>query len=321
MKNFLTYITQLNLPVAFLLLAGSVALWLPDVLNSVGQPSLYYTWIYFPHTLTAAVPPVVLVSVSFVVCVLNALMLMILLFRCGATRDRSLMPVVLYMFMSGVVKSVHYNPSAQLALLIFSIVLLILYEIYRQPYATEEIFIVTLMIIAASVFVPDMLFFIVFVWVAMIFERALSLRSWLASVVAVATVALYMMLYVYLSGDYSMLTVLDDLFARHVISFSVGMSLYVKIIFLLLSAVLSGYYFFTRPQLNVKHFVAYDLFLIAALFMVLLTVFPSTEGALYPVGIFVFSAMIAHYFIGSPSVVRGVMFVLYFMLQIVYYFV
>ena len=321
MKNFLKYITQLNLPIVILLLAGSVALWIPDFINSLSQPDIYYTWLYFPYSVCVSTAPWILIMVSFAACLINALMLTILLFTSGVTRERSMMPIIIYMFLSGVFSSIHFTPVGQFGLTLFCVVILILYSVYRQPMASEQVFLATLLLLLASVFVPEMLYFVIFIWVALAFERAMSLRTLSASLLAIATVVFYLWLYIYLSGDNTTLTILQQLVNRHIITMELSATLIVKIAIVLISIALVVYYYYTRPQLNVKHIVAYDLFLIIAFFTIVLIIIPSFDGLLYPIAIFTFSAFLAHYFLGTPSIVRGVMFILCFIAQLIFYFV
>ncbi len=327
MRDFIRNITRLNLPVTILLLAGSVALWIPDFINAVGEEQQTYVLFYLPHIVSVELFPLTILVLTFVVTVISAIVIMSLLYYSGLTQDRSMLPIVIYMLLIGSIRTMHYIFSFQIGMMILCGIFVVLYNIYRNPNSSEEVFLATMLLLVASILIPDLLWFVVFVWIALVVERAVNLRTWLASVIAIAVFAIFIILSETWFGDGLQHTTYSIVFNRQLPEISTTNQLAIKIIFILISIALTVYYFSARQRLNVKIIVACDLFLIAALFTFILLLFPvATEipalvAQLYPVGALSITALATLYFSDTPTVLRGSLFLTFIFVLIIYWIV
>ena len=320
MRDFLKYLTQLNLPLAITLLAGSVALWIPDVIAAVGKAETDYTLISLPHAITVSTYPIVILLFTFVVTVINSVVIMGVLYNSGLTKSRSLMPVVLYMMLVGSVSFMHFELAYQIGLLLFCIVLLILYAANRRAGASEEVFLATLLLLVGAAFIPDLVWFVIFIWVALIVERSFNLRTWLASVIACVIVAIATLIIEYSVGNGFEQTGFYDVFFRQLHAVDNRRTLVIEVFYSILMIALTVYYYSTRSRLNVRLIVACDLFLLAALFVLVLIIFPSAQGvSLYQIGALSVTALAVHYFSGQPSILRGSLFIANIVIQVLYW--
>ena len=327
MRDFIRNITRLNLPVTILLLAGSVALWIPDFINAVGEEQQTYALFYLPHIVSVELFPLTILILTFVVTVINAVAIMALLYYSGLTQDRSMLPIVIYMLLTGAIKTMHYLFAFQTGMLILCGIFIILYNIYRNPNSSEEVFLATMLLLIASILIPDLLWFVVFIWIALIVERAVNLRTWLASIIAIAVFAVFIIAGEIWLGDGLRHTTYLTIFSRQLPDISATNQLAVKIIFILISIALTVYYFSARQRLNVKIIVACDLFLIAALFTFILILFPVASDIpalvvqLYPVGALSITALATLYFSDTPTILRGSLFLTFIVVLIIYWIV
>ncbi len=319
MKHFIKHITQLNLPIAILLLVVCVALWIPDIINAIGQEPTTCTLIWIPQTFSVRITPLLLVILTLAVTILTAISLMGLLYNSGVLHERNMMPAIFYLLITGCATSLHYRLSFQIGAMLFIAALLILYSVYRQPAATEQIFLATIIIMIGSMFLPDLLWFVFFVWIALPIERALSLKMWLASVIAIATVATYTAIGLYFFGDEMQRTSFEIIFQRSFPQIEMSGPMIIQIIYFLLSVALIVYYYMTRARLNIQNIVAGDLFVLTAFIVAALSCLPPTEISILPIGALTICAMSVHYFSGQPSVMRGSLFIVYIISHIIYW--
>lgn len=177
MKYFLRHITQMSLPAVIALLVASLCMWIPDYSRT---PELWGS------TLTTQV-----------LVTLNSILLCMVLYRAKATGRSSLLPAVLYVLAAGVVPylRVHWQPQ-----LIVGVLLYFLY-VTRDMSDTHEpnslVFFVTLLLCLVSLLIADALWCIVFLWVVVLLQGAFTLRTVLSSLLAVALVAIYYALAIY----------------------------------------------------------------------------------------------------------------------------
>ena len=119
-------------------------------------------------------------------------LLMLLFYRTSVTRVRSAMPIVVFTLLYSATTSIHCSWTAALMLICLLIVMLLLLSVYRNELAVEESFIATLLIsIVAAAWYPLFAVYILTVWLMLLFERSLSMRTLLAGAIGAAVVALY----------------------------------------------------------------------------------------------------------------------------------
>jgi len=242
-----------------------------------------------------------------------------LLYNNGVVRERTLMPAIFYMLISGCATSIHYQLSFQIGTMLFIAVLMILYTIYRQQAATEQIFLATILIMLASMFLPDLLWFVLFIWIALPIERVLNIRMWLASIIAIGLVVIYTVLGLHFFGDGLQLTSFDILYQRSLPNFESSGTIVLQVIYFLLAIALIAYYYMTRARLNIPNIIAGDLFVLTALMVAVLSFFPASTISIVPIGILTICTMSVHYFSGQPSILRGSLFVVYIISHFIYW--
>ena len=193
MNYFLKYLTQLSWPAAIVLSVASMALWIPDFL--------------------AEDAPIGLLSATLSLTVVNAVVLMVLFYHCGVTRYRVGMPVLLYMLLMAAFPSTHTDWQTQVAILFIAPVVLLLHNVHLNPETQEQSFVATLLICVASLFAPSMVWLVPCLWLGFVLQQAFSLRSMLASLMAVAVFAIYFGITVFVASrwGYELLVAMPDL--------------------------------------------------------------------------------------------------------------
>ena len=312
----------MSLPTAIILMVVAVAMWIPDFIAAADMGATACRWLYLPVTIDTETNAILIVAVTLLLTLLNALLLMSLLYTAGATRERSLLPLVVYVFLTSAITELHYLPSFQVALIFISLMLALLYKVYRQPFATEEVFLATLLLLIGSMFAPDFLWLILFIWIGLVSERAMSMRSLLASLIAIVVVGSVVALIEMLTIGGIIGEPFANLINRSLITIDLSPLFIGYALLALISIILVIYYFSTRTLLNVKHIVAYDLFVGLMIVVFIFTIWRGDNSLnLYPLGLFAFSALISHYFLNNQSIARGVLFILYFVAQIAFFII
>ncbi|MBR3566285.1 MAG: hypothetical protein IKN91_08185 [Paludibacteraceae bacterium] len=321
MKKFIKNITRLDLPIAVLLLLVSVALWVPDFINSLGQSAQIVPILFMPHAVSCSMQPVAVLLLSFGLCIINALLLLFILYISGEFKERTAMPVVLFLFMSGAFKAVHFMLAYHIGLLLMILVLILMIQTFRKPDLAEYSFLATLILYLAAIFVPDLMYFIPFLWLMLIANRALSAKTLIASWLALGTVFVFLLFFIFYKSESWQYFDFENLLDRYIIQPQPLQSFVGKVVLLVVAILLSVYYFLDKSLLNIKQIIVFDEIIIVAVFVLFAIVFPSSHYVddVYPMGVFVMSALATHYFIASPSVVRGVMFLVYLFSQIIYW--
>lgn len=170
MKYFFTHIAQWPLAVGICLLIAAIGLWVPTFLTT---PCFF----------------VVLTLLSVIVvggCVQrwsNEL---------GLIRPTNLMPVVVYVALCSGVQALTTLWIGQIAALIIFLFLRTLGKDLRMTNWVNAAFTVCLPIAILSVWVPQMLWFIPVVWFGWMNIRQFTFRAWLATLIAVALVFIYL---------------------------------------------------------------------------------------------------------------------------------
>lgn len=166
------------LPAALSLLVGALCmLWIVDYIRT---PELWLT----------------IFSAQMLV-LLNAILLCMTLYRAKATAHFSLLPAVLYVLAVGVFPFLreHWQPQLTVTILLF-----FLYMTRDMTDAHEPnglVFFVTLLLCLAALLSPDAVWCIVFLWIVVLLQGSFTLRTIVASLLAVALVSVYYLLAIY----------------------------------------------------------------------------------------------------------------------------
>lgn len=181
------YITRVNLPIAILLSAVALGGWIPDFLSGSTQ-------------IGALVATMLLTLV-------NGWGMMYLLYTTSITRYREPLPVVLYLWATVAFPELHPLWDAQLAVLTLIFTVIILHYCYHKTDSQEQVFLATGLLLIGSLCVPELVWYIPLLWAALIFQQALSIRSLLASWVAIGCFALYYAIAYYFMAEWPLYTI------------------------------------------------------------------------------------------------------------------
>ena len=169
------------LPAALSLLVGALCMWIVDYIRT---PELWLT----------------IFSAQMLV-LLNAILLCMTLYRAKATAHFSLLPAVLYVLAVGVFPFLreHWQPQLTVAILLF-----FLYMTCDMTDAHEPnglVLFVTLMLCLAALLSRDAVWCIVFLWIVVLLQGSVTLRTIVASLLAVALVSAYYLLAIYFGWE------------------------------------------------------------------------------------------------------------------------
>lgn len=128
---------------------------------------------------------------TLVLTICNALLLISVVYRAGVSRTRTGLSMFLYLLTISSIHALHIQWQAQLALLFYLICLLFILSVFRAPHAVNESFLCALMLSVAALFVPDMLLLLPLIWIMFARQHAFSFKVWLASMVGLAVVTIY----------------------------------------------------------------------------------------------------------------------------------
>lgn len=178
MRYFLRHITQMPLLTALLLSVCALAMWTVDYIR---MPELWRS-----------------LMVTQILATSCAVLLCMTLYRAKATAHFTLLPAVLYIVAVAVYPylRLHWHPQ-----LVIGILLFFLYSTRDMTDSHEPnglVFFVTILLCLATLVLSDALWCIPMIWIVVLLQGLFTLRTVLASVLAVVLVAIYYTLAMYL---------------------------------------------------------------------------------------------------------------------------
>lgn len=297
MGHLLKHITKLALPVALLLLVGLVLLWTPSFREQ----------------------PTGTVLLTLCLTAVGAALLQFFFHFSGMTRETDMLPALLYVAAISVFPSLHIQWQAQVAVCAVLIILHILYRGFREKDTTEDAFISSFLLLLTTLLVPDMIWLFPFIWIAYIVLSAFSMRTMLATLIALGMCVIYLGFGLYLG---KMSNPFVGLLDRQFIFMSADPEDWI------MQAVLMfmGCYFFVIAVIRVDRdsvrqqavLTLFALFYAATMVMVL---YPMTPMRSLPLMLVMLSGMATTFFRQTESIHRGIVFLLYLMLLVAGYLV
>ena len=156
---------------AVLLAIGALALWVPDYRSAPERwPELMCTQL-----LLAA----------------NAVLLSVLLYQGKASRSFTALPVPLMILTVAVLPQLRYSWLLQLWIAVLLLFLFFIQQLAENQSPNGHVFFTSLVLCILSLWLPDALWCIVYLWGVVLMMGALSLRTILASAMAVAVFVFY----------------------------------------------------------------------------------------------------------------------------------
>ena len=170
--KFLSRITRMSLPVALVLSVVVLCGWIPSFFIA--------DWRQVLPTLLLAV--------------VNGALFWYLIVCARLTRDRDGLPLFIYLLSVTVFPVYHVCWQGQTAVVCMLLLLLLLRKAFREEEPTENAFVATLLLLGASLVLPDMVWLIPVVWIAYILLHSFGLRVWLATLIGAVVFAIYFLL-------------------------------------------------------------------------------------------------------------------------------
>ncbi len=181
MKYFLKHITQINLPIAILLSVGCLGFWVPDFVSLANGTFPSGTWGSEIATL--------------LLVLLNAIFLVLLIYQRGITRQLEGLPMLLYLLVCSTIPNMHNQWLGQVIIFILQIILFLVMNSYRNSHATEAAFLSAMLLSIGVLLMPDLVWLFPVLWAMFAIHRAMNLRVFLASLIGVAVVAIYQVVF------------------------------------------------------------------------------------------------------------------------------
>lgn len=180
MKYFLRHITQLNILAVLLLTAVGIVAWIPDI-----RDPRYDSWATL---------------LTLLLTLANGACMAWMFYRMNITRFYTALPFVVYLFTTSAFPMLHHYWQGQAAILVLTPLIVLLYSTHLDERSQRSVFGATILLLLASVMMPALVWMLPVVWMMMIYQHALSLRSLLASFLAMVVFGIYAGLFDYFLG-------------------------------------------------------------------------------------------------------------------------
>ena len=128
---------------------------------------------------------------TLLLVITNAILMMRVFYKTKATPFLSSFVPFAYWALCSALPLLHYCWQGQVAVLGAQLTYIILLGIDFQHQPLSESFLSTLVLCCTALFVPEIVFVIPLVWIYIIYRRVMTLRVILASLIAIATFAMY----------------------------------------------------------------------------------------------------------------------------------
>ena len=182
MKITLKKIISPSLSLSTLLVIASIILWfvvfsttVVDSPVALGSPLSKAVENILPAGLLTSIT-------SLLLTLLNAFLIAQLNNRFTIIRNRTFIPVFVFLMLMSVAGQTHQLPGAHFALTLMLIALFVFFNMFRDKQASEQAFLGSLLIATGSLFIEPILLFLAVCWMGMIRFGSFSLRTFLASV-------------------------------------------------------------------------------------------------------------------------------------------
>lgn len=182
MRITLKKIITPSLSLSTLLIVASIALWLV-VFSTTVVDSPVELGSPLSKAVENILPAGLLTSItSLLLTLLNAFLIAQLNNRFTIIRNRTFIPVFVFLMLMSVAGQTHQLPGAHFALTLLLIALFVFFNMFRDKQASEQAFLGSLLIATGSLFIEPILLFLAVCWMGMIRFGSFSLRTFLASV-------------------------------------------------------------------------------------------------------------------------------------------
>ena len=183
-SNFQIFKLNIPQPIALALSVGVLCGWIPEFLAC--DYSSFAT--AFPRYFT------------FALMLVNAYSVFLMMRTTGVVRYRDGLPFFLYLLTTTAFPAIHNRWQLQAAVVLTMILVQILHRAYREEDTARDCFLTTALALIASLFEPVAIVMVPLILLSYILLRAMHLRTFLASFIAIFLFLLYLALAIYVGG-------------------------------------------------------------------------------------------------------------------------
>ena len=240
------------------------------------------------------------VSISFVLLVIHAFLLIRLNTKFIFIKKRTYLPALFFILISG-----SFLPLQRLTPVIFASLLLLfaiekIFNSYKKAGLSYNYFDAAFLISLGTLFYFNMIFYLLIIWIGLIIFRPFNWREWIISFLGFICPYIFVISYYYLfEGTLkNFLTTLINNFSPVNYLSSLSLSYYLFYSFLLFLILISSYYMikiFPKKKINTRKYFIFFLWLFL-ITLIVYFVLPSTSIELLVILSIPVSYIISHYF-------------------------
>lgn len=251
----------------------------------------------------------------------NILLISQLVNRYSLIRTKTFLPVLIYLTTITAWDNTHTNYYPHLVLSLFMLALIFYFQMFRNPHASEQAFLGSLIMALGAILHPFILFMIPVVWIGFSMLQCLSLRTWLASVFGFLLPFFFNVFFQWYAGDTIVISQIFDYPLRaSFLYLSAGWAenTYNILITIVLSIGLWG--LLSNMNKDSIQSRSYLRFLLLFLFsnLMIIFVFAEMQSLLLPIVAMTASILVAHPFTVHKSPIYTYTFITYVAINILY---
>ena len=269
-----------------LLLTACVACWVMDIIAAPAE-----------------------VSVTLLLTVVNAVVLMRLCYKTNMTRTLSLMPVLMYMLPVSVIPWLHHCWQGQLTCTALLVCDMQLIGTYRADNASEQSFLGALLLCLGSLLCPEMILLVPLLWIFFLVQQSLNIKVFLSSLIAVGVVAVYVGLAVWFWPELQNSIIVNPFGGRHLLSFTAENTALAVAMSAALVFMVCAWARFSRESISVQTYITFGT--IPLIVFVVLLVWQLDIMMIACMLLATLAMFSTHFFLVPQSLVRGVVFLAY----------
>jgi len=177
-----------TIPLGAVLVVSALLLWVityfsPGIPDKETNHSIIFNFLLKNFEIN----PVVLNLLSAPLVVFNAFLLAHLNNRYTIIRNRTFLPILIYLLLMSAWSVTHTLFYAHFCTTLFIVALLVFFNMYHRRDSSEQAFLVSLLLSVCSLIIFDYIYLVPAFWIAFMMFRSFSLRIFLASVFGALT--------------------------------------------------------------------------------------------------------------------------------------
>ncbi len=184
--------------------------WTPEAIEIKRRGALYVSPLWRPVEDWLTQHPIANVLFPFFILLLVAFMLVRINRKHILLNERTYLPAIFFVLMSGAWMEVQGGHAIWIGLLVMFLVIDTLFQLYRSNYALGSLYMAGFFIAIGSLLYVPFIFYLILIYVALVLLRPFIGREWLVPLLGVATPYLFVFTYYFVFTDnfYQLVTVL-----------------------------------------------------------------------------------------------------------------